>query len=374
MKLLYLSPVPWQSYAQRPHFMVRSFLERHHVDEVMWLEPYCARLPQVSDVRRSRKLYDQKTSRLAGLRPVNVFALPVEPIWGLSRINLFLWQKLLHEIERFLAASPYIIGIGRPVRLGVEVLQRLQPCWSFYDAMDDFPEFHTGLSRWSMNRQEERIVRKVDSVIVSSTYLEAKFRRQGISPRLIHNACEIEPKWGNQQTQRPYPVLGYVGSIASWFDWDLVIRLALELPEAVIRLAGPVFVPPGRRLPENIEMFPPCPHSKIGEIMTSFTVGLIPFRLNRLTQGVDPIKYYEYRSLGLPVLSTRFGEMTLRGSEDGVFFLDAAEGIDVLLEQAQHWAACQDEEDVKGFYRRNNWDFRFKERWTPEFGQGVKVE
>ncbi len=68
--------------------------------------------------------------------------------------------------------------------------------------------------------------------------------------------------------------------------------------------------------------------------MARFSAGLIPFRNNSLTAGVDPIKYYEYRAAGLPVLTTSFGEMALRKSEDGVFFLDQARDLPSLVMSA----------------------------------------
>ena len=56
--------------------------------------------------------------------------------------------------------------------------------------------------------------------------------------------------------------------------------------------------------------------------MQGFSAGLIPFIKNELTASVDPIIYYEYFVLGLPVLSTRFGEMALREGSPGVFLVD----------------------------------------------------
>ena len=34
---------------------------------------------------------------------------------------------------------------------------------------------------------------------------------------------------------------------------------------------------------------------------------------------MDPVKYYEYRGMGLPVLTTRFGQMASRTRADGVY-------------------------------------------------------
>ena len=52
MRLLYFSPVPAGSYAQRPHFMVRAWLE-WGVESVLWVNPYPCRLPRWQDLRRA---------------------------------------------------------------------------------------------------------------------------------------------------------------------------------------------------------------------------------------------------------------------------------------------------------------------------------
>ena len=68
--------------------------------------------------------------------------------------------------------------------------------------------------------------------------------------------------------------------------------------------------------------------------MQEFSVGLIPFKCTDLTASVDPIKFYEYRALGLPVLSARFGEMALRDGLAGVFLMDKHSDLASLVRTA----------------------------------------
>ena len=361
MKLVYLSPVHWQSYAQRPHFMVRSLLN-NGIREVFWLNPYYARLPRWRDLYRRRSNYNQKTAPLDHVQVRQVPALPLEPLPILSRFNSLAWRMLLQEVCKFVEGGGYILGIGRPVRLGITFLRKLQPKWSFYDAMDDFPEFHSGLSKRAMASHEKAIARAVDTVIVSSTYLQEKFQGIGLRPRLIHNGCDIGLRSSSPGCRHVPPVLGYLGTMGSWFDWDLVHSIAQQVPDIVVRLIGPVFDPPmGHDMPGNVEILPPCSHSEAGAHIAGFSAGLIPFKVNTLTRGVDPIKYYEYRSLGLPVLTTRFGEMRLRDASDGVFFLDDGQSVSGLLARAFGWAAGLAEDEPLLFYRQNNWNLRFSD-------------
>ena len=91
--------------------------------------------------------------------------------------------------------------------------------------------------------------------------------------------------------------------------------------------------------------------------MATFSVGLIPFKLSRLTASVDPIKYYEYRSLGLPVISTRFGEMALRDEETAVWLID--ENSDLRLTSRQALDYRCNFSRIQAFRQANLWAARF---------------
>lgn len=159
-----------------------------------------------------------------------------------------------------------------------------------------------------------------------------------------------------------------MGTIASWFDWDWVITLAESRPRDEIRLIGPVFEPAARKLPDNIRLLPEREHEAALAAMLDFDVALIPFKQNKLTGSVDPIKYYEYRALALPILSTDFGEMSFRADEPGVFITGSHASTQSLAEQALHFH--RDRSQAIAFARENAWEQRFDSaRAFPPFPQ-----
>jgi hypothetical protein len=167
--------------------------------------------------------------------------------------------------------------------------------------------------------------------------------RSKVQPQLVRNGINAEKhlqaneratvlsraaKGGDQGL-----VLGYVGSIAPWIDWDALIALSRARPQDRIKLIGPIHtrLP---TLPPNIEMLPAIDHTQVPSELLKLDWGLIPFVINRLTEAVDPIKYYEYRASGLPVLTTSFGDMRSRRAEDGVWFFNEAIARPEMLELA----------------------------------------
>lgn len=359
MRLVYLSPVPWASFAQRPHKFVEWF---HAVTggQVLWIDPYPARFPRWKDARR---LFGVQHKSSNGYPPWLSVAqpqvLPIEPLPASEKLNGIFWKNIVKRIVQFSREENTIIGIGKPSALALEVLFLTQKSSSFYDAMDDFPAFHSGLSRIALERREKLIAEKVDRVIASSTALykrwqgvngNAKLVRNGLSPESMANFSGVPDR-------RTQEIFGYVGTMGNWFDWDLLVAFAELRPQGLFRLIGPVIHPIGRHLPVNVEILPPCDHASAMVAMNAFTVGLIPFKRNQLTSSVDPIKYYEYRALGLPVISSRFGEMEFRAEEEGTFLCDQQGDAGLLIDAALRYQP--DEKSIQQFRINNTWSARF---------------
>lgn len=359
MRLVYLSPVPWVSFAQRPHKFVEWFHGRTG-DEVLWVDPYPTRFPSLSDFRRLGAKEDrQQCSNPPWLRVIRPSAVPIEPLPGSGWVNALLWQRLFNELDAFANRQGTLLAIGKPSALALAVVGRFGGARAVYDAMDDFPAFYSGLSRLAMRWREQKLVRRVSTVLASSTAIKQRWSALREDVRLVHNGLDLNvlpPPKLNDAT-RSQKVFGYVGTIATWFDWEWVIALAKARPSDVVRLIGPVFAPAPLALPQNIEMLPPCNHQAALAAMQDFDVGLIPFKKNNLTASVDPIKYYEYRALGLPVISTGFGEMALRFKESGTFISDGIDDIDGLVLKALEFGP--DTYQAWKFAGCNSWSIRF---------------
>jgi hypothetical protein len=177
-----------------------------------------------------------------------------------------------------------------------------------------------------------------DLVVFSSDPLSTKYSNQSKNSTIILNAHNHErfavaprPK---ESASPQHPVFGYVGTLGSWFDWNLVIELSEQAPHSSIPLIGPVYTKPRRPLPSNIHLLGPMSNSQAISHMRGFSAGLIPFKINELTDYVDPIKYYEYRTLGLPVFSSSFGQMRERGPNNGVWKMSSGEIGSLLVDFA----------------------------------------
>ncbi|MGE3863963.1 MAG: glycosyl transferase, partial [Burkholderiaceae bacterium] len=175
MRLLYLSPVPWRSFAQRPHRFVDWF-HRSTGARVLWVDPYPTRLPRWSDLRRLSAVEPPAASDdppwLERLRPRS---LPIEPLTGVAAANKLLWRDAFRACTAFADTPTAVIGIGKPSAFAVDLLRSLPGKRSFYDAMDDFSAFYRGVSRRALARREHEIVDRVTDLFASSTVLTQRW-------------------------------------------------------------------------------------------------------------------------------------------------------------------------------------------------------
>ena len=359
MKLTYFSPVPWDSYEQRPHYFVRDFLNAGGTS-VTWINPYPARLPNWRDLMR-QDLRDPPLvlPKPSGLRVVSPGSLPIDPLPGGAAVNETLfWRRLLDDLRREESGGHTIVGIGRPTELAFTALRTLAVAWSFYDAMDDFPEFYGGQSRAATARVEAAIATNVSRIFVSSARLADKFAGAGPPVTLLPNAFEMSLLPAVRAKDATPPRVGFVGYIGSWFDWDATVRLAIAINPVPLTLVGPIASPAPGALPPNIDLQPPCPQADAVRWLAGFSAGLIPFLRNTLTASIDPIKYYQYRGAGMPVLTTRFGEMAARGEEENTYFIDDPAGPLAAFERSQTRRPSTD--DVLRFRIANDWAERFR--------------
>lgn len=373
MRLAYFSPTPWNSFHQRPHKFVQWFHSRFQ-GQVLWVDPYPTRLPGLSDIRRFSLLRrfrsDTSTSPSqtpSWLRIVYPKAFPFEPLPFLSPTNHMFWGALHGQIEEFLSVGGIdnsLLVIGKPSLLALGSLARLQGVHTIFDAMDNFPEFYRGLSRRAMAYTQSQVIRSVDTIWVTSDHLRAEHEKVHHDVRLVLNGADgfmlqdllLDERVRPQSSSR---VFGYVGTVGDWFDWRWVTSLATLRPHDIVRIVGPLFAKTRLPLPANIQILPECAHKDALQHMKLFDVGLIPFKRSALTDGVDPIKYYEYRALGIPVISTEFGQMAYRASDPGVYISRRIDDIGSTVEDCLLRGVSSLRDSSSAFIENNSWEVRF---------------
>lgn len=347
--------------------MVR-YLQTRGVTRVVWIDPYPVRLPSWRDLRRPHTRIHRERPANGAVTVITPRALPVEPFAVGRAVNDWLSHAaLLRRLRAMTHPDTLVVGIGRPSHLAVTAIASLPAARRFYDAMDDVPAFYQGAAASAVARSEAAIAARVDVVLASAVSLQEKFANPSVPVRLVPNACDVPAlpsvaaTVALRMTSRMRPATAvFVGTIGAWFDWALVCRLATSMSDLTIDIIGPCHARPAQPLPPNVRLLGELPHDDAMRHAAAATIGLIPFVLNTVTASVDPLKYYEYRALGLPVLSSRFGTMAARTAVDGVWFADTPDGAGAAVRAARVSATTADlTADLTAARNAHDWSARF---------------
>lgn len=197
-----------------------------------------------------------------------------------------------------------------------DLFERYEDPVVFYDIFDDLTIFDPDEVDLPASRRVKAhhpiLVESADVVAASSRVLHDRHRTERSDLILAENGVDLD-RFRSKTVRPPElpagPIAGYHGAVAEWFDFALLIQVARSLPEWNFVLVGPV-------LPEAVagaaEFAALGNGTLIGEqtadavaaFVQAFDVGLVPFRITEMTEGVSPLKLFEYLAAGVPVVST----------------------------------------------------------------------
>ncbi|MWC28291.1 glycosyltransferase [Paenibacillus sp. MMS18-CY102] len=188
----------------------------------------------------------------------------------------------------------------------------------WYDVLDrvDF----LGLYDRNMLAKHEEVLLQADIVTYSARQLRT-YVEQRDDAFYLPNACRVEdfrsPVYSENNAvpedllpavRTGHRIIGYFGAIEEWFDKDLIIRITKEQPEIQIVLIGHCNIETSG-LPDSVHLLGAKPYRELNRYACYFDALIIPFIINDLTNCVSPVKFFEYCSIGKPIISTAIAEV-----------------------------------------------------------------
>ena len=156
--------------------------------------------------------------------------------------------------------------------------------------------------------------------------------------------------------RRAWPVMG---------SWSVTatgpLRSVVSLPDCDFVLIGSTAgadLQPLQRL-TNVRVMGEIPYRDLPAHASRFDVCMIPFRINELTLNTNPVKVYEYLSLGKPVVSVRLPELTALCEH--VRIADSADQFCSHIRAALAENTAADVERRRAFAREHTWTARVEQ-------------
>ncbi len=204
-----------------------------------------------------------------------------------------------------------------------------------YDCLDEWETF-TGIGDYVL-AQERQLVGHCDVLTVTADKLLKKWDSLNNRGLIVRNACDYEyfskASASELLKDTSRPIIGFFGGIADWIEIDYIKIAATKKRGWNFVMLGGIFtdVSSIKDLP-NVYLPGNQPYHLMRDYLYKFDVCLIPFKRNKITEAVDPVKLYEYFSLGKPVVARDLYE--IRFYKEVLYLFDTAEEFIEAIERA----------------------------------------
>jgi teichuronic acid biosynthesis glycosyltransferase TuaH len=347
-KLIYLMNVPWSWLKQRPHFLA------HYLSLELPVKVFYRRKFLSSN--------DNSTHYPDNIK--GIFQLPLSRFRVVQFINDLIFK---FYISRELDSSTHIL-FQSPHDFNVLMNQLSVNIKVIYDCMDDLIEFNSkhGDNIESIKFKENTICDRAEYIFVSSTYLRHKIIARyncNVMPIVLNNAVDIgfiETVFSNpcKRKRGGYTEIYYIGTIAEWFDFDLIIKTLNNFNDVRVILVGASVV----KLPKHERLIfrGSLPHDQISILIQQADALIMPFKITELVKSVNPVKLYEYIATSVPIITCDYDEINV--FEDFVYrYTSDNEFIGLINKLLNNDLIVRGEQERKNFLVSNTWGNRAKQ-------------
>ncbi|MER2119824.1 MAG: glycosyltransferase [Solibacillus sp.] len=150
-------------------------------------------------------------------------------------------------------------------------------------------------------------------------------------------------------------VVGYFGAVEEWFDASLINELAANNKDLLFVIIGHVSQNVNLAKEDNILLLGKIEYSKLVNYASQFDVAIIPFLVNDLTNCVSPVKYFEYRALNLPVVTTPIHEMKRYQNQYGMYLAETVTQFEQSIRDSLNIDREKLKAESQGFVLENQW-------------------
>ena len=310
-----LSSIDWQ-FIWQGHQEIMSTLAAAG-NRVLFVENTGVRRPTFRDFSRVRDRFRNWRRGTKGFREerenlyvYSPIVLPF-PYSGVAKpINKWLMVRALRRWMVTVGFRRPLVWTFLPTPLARDVMLAFDPELTVYYCIDDLAS--SSPAARPIEQSEISLFREADLVFVTSEKLRSRAAINSDHVHLFPFGVNFEKFAHAKNTAPPQeltdlrkPIVGYVGGIHKWIDFELLEELARRLPETTFVLVGPIQTDTSCLANcQNIHLLGARTHDELPRYIGAFDVGIVPYVLSDYTANVYPTKLNEYLAMGIPVVAT----------------------------------------------------------------------
>lgn len=206
----------------------------------------------------------------------------------------------------------------------------------------------------SFDLREKEVIKTVDGVLCVSKKLLIETQQINNKSFWFPGAVRADQIIDLQTSKKTTLKIGIISKSLKRLDWDLICKIATNLPEFIVEIIGENDLENSRIYPDNIHFIGQIPFTKIPQYVNRWHVGLALYEKNRFNDYCCPLKYFEYSSLNVPTISTTIPEgITFAQLYPEIITL--ADNADRIAEHVRRIVRHENRGDYTRLAKENNW-------------------
>lgn len=377
MDILIFSTADWDNpfWTNKQH-MAKTFEANGH--RVIYVDSLGLRKPTGSskDLKRIFKRlfslfkpYSKVSDNIWRVRP---FVIPLHSNKFIGLLNKWLLKLTLAIVKKSLRFSSHLIWTYSPV--SVDVIKNLKNHNVVYHCVDDLRAV-PGIDSELIETKEKELCSLAVTVFTTSQALYQRLKVLNENTFYHNNVCDYEHFSMAKQNflDEPEelkdinrPTILFIGAISNYkLNTDLIEYIAKKRPRWNWVMIGQVGEgEPGSDVNnlhshKNIHFLGPKPYSQLPSYIKYSDVCVIPAILNKYTESMFPMKFFEYLSAGKQVVSTDLS--SLKSYDECFFSAKNFKEFEEALEKILVFGDAKNSNLIESVCVKQTWQHRYEE-------------
>ncbi|MCU7924763.1 MAG: glycosyltransferase [Candidatus Thiodiazotropha sp. (ex Dulcina madagascariensis)] len=357
----------WGEHPSSCQHIFKQIIKKH---PALWVNTIGTRNPKLTiyDLKKAlikvkKMLFPRRTENARNDNNLTVIQPIMLPFFSLPGIKLF--NK--YSIKKAVSNSMKKNGINNPIMVitapnAHEYIGSFGEKCSVYYCVDDYSEW-PGLNKKEVIKMESELIRKCNIFVATSDLLYNKISNKNKDVQLLTHGVDLEFYAKKDQPAHkllngvPRPQVGYFGLFDDRSDKELIKSLSLQMPDVSFIITGSVDTDiRDLRSISNIYFTGSVPYKELPQLISSWDICMLPYKINELTNAIQPLKIKEYLASGKPVISTPIKEV--KALKEYVYLAETPDQWRVGIQKILRGGSDDRVQNRADFLKSESWEIK----------------